>query len=173
MAAINSDAALDAYVQDMIDNHTRLIEVTVCSHEDEWEATKHAYPAAAFKLLQAARIETGWSAENLVSDQSKLPEPLLDETGTFSAESSECSVCFEPLLIRPSVQGPFTVEFSLQVIHPHSISAFDADLTPPAAILRSRPPFPSRRRQQLHRKPFRHPARLWPARAIMQRQQVT
>jgi hypothetical protein len=115
MAAISPDAALDAYVEDMINNHTRLIEVTVCSHEGEWEATKHAYPAEAFKLLQAARLETGWSPENLVSDQLLLPEPLLDENGTFSAESSECSVCFEPLLVRPSVHGPFTVEFSLQV----------------------------------------------------------
>ncbi len=40
---------------------------------------------------------------------------FVDADGTFSAESSMCSICLDPLLTRPSMDGPFTVGFSVQV----------------------------------------------------------
>ncbi len=36
-----SRAGVDAYVQEMLDKHSRLVEVTVSGHQDEWQANKH------------------------------------------------------------------------------------------------------------------------------------
>ncbi len=118
--------AEEAYVQRMIDIHTRLIEVEVEGHEHEWEATKHAYPPGVLAKLTEARnrrqaltcspMESPTSGPALDSFVSgPVPEPLLDEKGTFSAQSSQCTICLLPLLERPSLEGPFTVGFSLQV----------------------------------------------------------
>ena len=118
MAASSHEQALDEYAQNMLDNHTRLIEVTVDNHEDEWEATKHAYPPEAFEKLKLARANAGWAPglnEAFASDPKGHPQPLVDADGTFSAESSMCSICLDPLLTRPSMDGPFTVGFSVQV----------------------------------------------------------
>jgi hypothetical protein len=118
MAAKNLEQALDEYAQNMLDNHTRLIEVTVDSHEDEWEATKHAYPPEAFEKLKLARANAGWAPglnDTFASDPKDPPQPLVETDGTFSAESSLCGLCFDPLLARPSMDGPFTVGFSVQV----------------------------------------------------------
>jgi hypothetical protein len=114
MSDSGAEEALSAYVQGMLDNHTRLVEAVLHSHENEWEATKHAYPPDAFQKLLAARASAGCASSTC--NPSVLPQPLIDDIGSFSAESSCCSVCLEPLLSRPSVQGPFTVGFSLQVM---------------------------------------------------------
>ena len=54
------DDELEAYVEEMIATHTRLIEVTVRSHDEDWEATKHAYPVGASRMLAEARESAGW-----------------------------------------------------------------------------------------------------------------
>ena len=112
MADGSSAADAEAYVAEMLENHTRLIEVTVGGPEDEWEAVKHEYPRAAFEKLQTARVALDVEP---VSDPRGNPQPLLGEDGTFTAESCDCAICLQPLLVRPSVEGPFTVGFSLQV----------------------------------------------------------
>ncbi len=62
---------LEAYVEEMIATHTRLIEVTVRSHDEDWEATKHPYPAGVSRLLAEVRESAGWP---------RLPDlPAVDE----------------------------------------------------------------------------------------------
>ena len=112
------EQALDAYAQNMLDDHTRLIEVTVDSHEGEWAATKHAYPPEAFEKLKLARANAGWAPglnDEFASNTWDLPQPLVKADGTLSDETSLCCLCFHPLLTRPSMDGPFTVGFSVQV----------------------------------------------------------
>ena len=118
--------AEEAYVQRMIDSHTRLVVVEVEGHEHEWEATKHAYPPRALQKLTEARhrLRQASSCSSIEDDLTSgpIPEPLLDEEGSFCAQSSRCTICQDPLLERPSLEGPFTVGFSLQV----AISIFHA-----------------------------------------------
>ena len=111
--AVSNDE-MDAHVQDMLDKHTRLVEVSVCGHQEEWRATKHAYPPVALEKLVRAR-KLAWPGCEPTSDPNDTPAPLVDEDGIFSAESSDCCICSMPLVTRPSVSGPFTVGFSLQV----------------------------------------------------------
>ena len=111
--AVSNDE-MDAHVQDMLDKHTRLVEVSVCGHQEEWRATKHAYPPVALEKLVRAR-QLAWPGREPTSDPNDTPAPLVDEDGIFSAESSDCCICSMPLVTRPSVSGPFTVGFSLQV----------------------------------------------------------
>ncbi len=113
-----AEEALDAYVQNMLDNHTRLVVMTVDSHEGEWVATKHAYPPEALQKLQSSRASAGWAPDlngEFTSDPAQPPQALMEEDGTLSAESEICGMCFEPLLTRPSMDGPFAVGFSAQV----------------------------------------------------------
>jgi hypothetical protein len=94
----------------------------VRSHDEDWEATKHAYPAGVSRMLAEARESAGWprrpdlpADEEFKSDQQDIEgTALVDASGTFTAESELCTVCQDPLLMRP-LQGPFTVAFSLQV----------------------------------------------------------
>ena len=114
--------AEEAYVQRMIDSHTRLVVVEVEGHEHEWEATKHAYPPRALQKLTEARhrLRQALSCSSMEEPTSgPIPEPLLDEEGSFCAQSSRCTICQDPLLERPSLEGPFTVGFSLQVSNFH------------------------------------------------------
>jgi hypothetical protein len=118
MAEQSFEEALDAYVQYMLDNHTRLVVMTVDSHEDEWAATKHAYPPEALQKLQSSRASAGWAPDlngEFTSDPRQPPQALMEEDGTFRAESETCILCCFPLLTRPSMDGPFAVAFSAQV----------------------------------------------------------
>ncbi len=99
----------------MLDKHTRLVEVTVCGHKEEWRAAKYPYPPEALEKLERARRLAHPDVSEPVSDPKDAPAPLLSEDGRFSAESSECCICKMPLVTRPGVAGPFTVGFSLQV----------------------------------------------------------